>query len=71
MDVLTTKAEQEVLKALTQMPEAFNSSDNQNRAVNYCRISLGALEDELSRLKSTAIDLRYIQNIWHEKIAED
>jgi len=65
------KAEQALLEAIAHMPEAFNSPENQNRVVNYCRIALGALEDELSRINSTSIDLRYIQNIWHEKVSED
>ena len=63
-------AEKALREALAKMPEGFNTPDNAQRTSSYVRIAFGALEDELSRLQATEIELQYIQNIWRQKPSE-
>jgi hypothetical protein len=51
------------------MEASFNTPDNQQRACNYVRVAFGALEHEMSGLHSQTIELKYIQNIWHEEFS--
>jgi phosphosulfolactate phosphohydrolase-like enzyme len=59
-------AEAALLSAMNLMETSFNTPDNQQRARSYARIAFGALEHEMSGLSAQIIELKYLQNIWHE-----
>tara|TARA_B100000683_G_scaffold89686_1_gene88609 strand:+ start:2603 stop:4393 length:1791 start_codon:yes stop_codon:yes gene_type:complete len=48
------------------LPPEMNAEE---RATSYVRIALGALENELSGIKSEQLESKYIQSIWHTEMS--